>query len=343
MAYNPITSAEIQVKQPVRQELMQKVKDNFDYFYGLAGDTYGNVYNGSFEIDSDNDGVPDGWTRQLYPNGTGGYETANPAHGAKAYKFTHPGGDGNGGGKLISDYIAISEKLHLSESLGFFHWATNNLMRNQVILQFYDKAKVWISDTVIYDNQDNPTSAKFIIVVLTSTDVPVNARYVKVNLVGGESSVNQAGTAYFDSVVLNPVHIQPILVGSAGNVWRADFSIAEGYTSSTSYVDAEYAYVTPNNNILPIVRAYSIQIIFNAEIHVDGSHWGYQRFRIGTSYSNEVGGWLSSYAVTGPFTISIPASTQTWKIVQQLRGTGGYVTYGRKQTDTVARVSSVII
>src|SRR3989304_3787992 len=100
MAFTSITQAEIAAGQPVTQALMQKIKDNDDYLYsqvgaGVSGE--GGIPNGSFEIDADSDGVPDGWTKNLYPAGGGAIETTNPSHGAQAYKFTQQAGAAAGG------------------------------------------------------------------------------------------------------------------------------------------------------------------------------------------------------------------------------------------------------
>src|SRR4030067_3423019 len=112
MGFTAITQAEIAAGQPVTQALWQKVKDNDDYLYsqiGAGGSGEGGIPNGSFEIDADQDGGPDGWTKNLYPAGGGAIETTNPSHGAKAYKFTQQAGPGNGGGYLeMNAYLPCS-------------------------------------------------------------------------------------------------------------------------------------------------------------------------------------------------------------------------------------------
>ena len=60
MAYSPITTTEITVGKPTKRSLWQKLKDNFDYLFGQT--TPGGLLNGSFEYDSDGDGIPDNWT-----------------------------------------------------------------------------------------------------------------------------------------------------------------------------------------------------------------------------------------------------------------------------------------
>lgn len=71
--YNAITNAEIQVDQPIKQELMQKIKDNFDDHQTRVGSlTQFGIPNGSFEIDSDADDRPDTWTINTYSGGVAG-------------------------------------------------------------------------------------------------------------------------------------------------------------------------------------------------------------------------------------------------------------------------------
>jgi hypothetical protein len=244
MAYNPITSTEIQVKQPVRQELMQKVKDNFDYLYGLAGDTYGNIFNGSFEIDSDNDGIPDGWTRDLYPSGTAGYETTSPAHGAKAYKFTHPGGAGNGGGYLESDYCAADSLV--TRVFSFIMWASvaSNLKVMADVL-YYDKAKVYLSTTNLLTTTTPPTTATVYRYQFTP---PANARYCKFRLIGGYTDTNpgSAQSVYFDGGELDRQFLCNTVHGEVG-----EFSTA---STSLQNIWSRYLFI-PHNAKRLVLRA----------------------------------------------------------------------------------------
>ena len=200
MAYDAITSAEIQVGKPEKQSLWQKVKDDFDYLYGAVASASGALpANGSFETDSDGDGIPDSWTRTLYPGGSGAFETSSPAHAAKAYKFVHPGGSGNGGGKLVSEYIEVTELTKYN--LSFILWASVAGMRNKVQADYYAKDKSSISTSDLYNSTSNPTSATFYQYTFTP---PANARYVKIMLIGGYTDTDVAGNIFFDGVLVNP-------------------------------------------------------------------------------------------------------------------------------------------
>ena len=316
MAYTAITNDEIQVKKPVRQELMQKIKDNFDDHETKLSAASGaeTIPNSSFEVDSDADGIPDNWTRYLYPGGSGGFETTNPAHGAKAYKFVHPGGTGNGGGYLESEYIKINQLERYV--LSFIHWATAAAMKNIVQILFYDLDKVYISDVNIYDSKNNPASATFF---LGNFLPPANARFVKVRLVGGYDTVDVAGTAYFDEINFTKYF------NSYQAIFRRDAT--EYYTTSTSFADTSLQFTLYD---IPA----GIQLRWTAEIKSESTNAFYQRWRIGSVYSNEQYSVSATYA-TFPFSLSPVNSGDLTLIMQLMATSASYGGYGRKSSDSI--------
>jgi hypothetical protein len=199
MAYTAMTAAEVASGKPVTTGLLAKVKADLDYLYGIIG-SIGiiQIPNGSFEIDSVGDGNPDAWTKNLYAGGSGTLYTTSPAHGAKSWSFTHPGGASNGGGYLDSDYIEVTE-LH-TIWLSFTHWATAAGMKNKLQIRYFDKAKSELgagSPYDLYNSTANPTSAKpFTLPFLP----PATTRFIKIRLVGGFTDSDVAGTAYFDDI-----------------------------------------------------------------------------------------------------------------------------------------------
>lgn len=194
MSWDQITEAEIQVKKPVGPTLWRKVKDCLDYLFGTIGGIP--PINGNFEVDSDGDGIPDNWTRTLYPGGTGGRDTTTPAQGAAAIYLVHPGGAGNGGGELWSDYLPVSE--YASYFVKFIHWATAAGMKNKVQVQYYTAAKAANGSPVdLYNSTSNPTTPTFFTRGFQPT---ANTRFVKIVLIGGYTDTAIAGTAYFDHV-----------------------------------------------------------------------------------------------------------------------------------------------
>jgi hypothetical protein len=155
MGYNPILSSEVDVDSPGKAELFQKIKDNFDYLYSKSVMS-GDVLNGSLDLDTDADGVPDNWTLNLYPNGAGEFDTSTPSHGARAFKFTRLSGAGNGGGYLESSYIEISPLDTEVISVGIKSSVAG--IKNIVKIRYFDKDKTYISDENVYSSTSNPTS-----------------------------------------------------------------------------------------------------------------------------------------------------------------------------------------
>ena len=199
MSWDEITTAQIQVGKPGNQGLMQKIKDNLDYLYGIIGTLESGSKNGSFEIYSIVGGVPvfNSWDISLYAGGSYGVGTTGTeiAHGAAALKLTHPGGVGNGGGYADSDYVPCSSSL--AEDLGFIHWSSNPATKNQVYVRYYDKDKVYFSEAQIYSSTSNPATAKLFQYQHTP---PASAYFYKIRIIGGYTDTNQPGTAFFDGM-----------------------------------------------------------------------------------------------------------------------------------------------
>ncbi len=198
MAFEAITLDEVQPGKPVTNDLMEKIKYNFDYLYGLLGASgVIGVPNQSFEIDADEDGVPDQWTKNLYAGGGGAYETDDVIHGARAFKFTHPGGAGNGGGYLTSDYIEAAGGSHVGLRLWLKCSAAG--IKVEAKLLCYDEDKIALAggdaDRTAYTSVANPIVWAN---VGGTVDLPADTRYVKVQLHGGVDDTDVAGTVLFD-------------------------------------------------------------------------------------------------------------------------------------------------
>jgi hypothetical protein len=217
MGYSALTAAEAAQDAFLTATVMSKIKDNFDYLYGQFSQVP-DVPNGSFEVDSDSDGTPDNWTKNLYPGGALAVDATTPADGAKAIKFTHPGGAGNGGGSLTSDYIPCSE--YVIYWMGFMHKASAAGMKNIVQIQYYTAAKVANGAAVEkYDSTDEiggaPATWTQYIYQFTPT---ANSRYFKLILIGGYTDTDVAGVAYFDCVRYGLAQAQGQLKTSGGYV-----------------------------------------------------------------------------------------------------------------------------
>jgi hypothetical protein len=162
------------------------------------GNYDGTVPNGSFELDSDSDSVPDEWVKTLpWPGGSFAIEGTDVIHGAKAIRFTHPGGSGNGGGYITSkNFIECTEKRLLI--LKWLHKSSVAGMLDKVEVIFYDRVKAQIgSPTVAYTSTTNPTTWTEQSAVITP---PSTARFFKIQITGGDVSVTTGGTSYWDGV-----------------------------------------------------------------------------------------------------------------------------------------------
>lgn len=196
MSWNPLTTANVTSGKPWTTSIATKIKDCLEYLYSVAGASGAILQNGGFELDSDADGVPDSWTKGLYPGGAGALYTTTPAHGAQSWSFTHPGGAGNGGGSLTSGYVECSE--YRTAGISLLLWATAAGMKNIIQIQYYTKAKVANGAVVtlgtITSNPATPTRYGY------EFTPPADSRYYKLILIGGYTDTDVAGTAYFDDV-----------------------------------------------------------------------------------------------------------------------------------------------
>ena len=213
MGYSAILSSEVDVDSPGKAELFQKIKDNFDYLYSMMGGVV-ELPNGSFEIDTDADDIPDNWTRNLYAGGSAAFDTITPAHGSRAYKFTRTSGAGNGGGYLESGYMECSPIGVCM--IGFSIKSSAAGLKNIVKIRYFDKDKVYISDEDVYSSTSNPTSWTRYQYSMT---IPASAMHYKIRLIGGYTDTDVAGDTYFDDVAIsNKVVNQAMLKTTTGQV-----------------------------------------------------------------------------------------------------------------------------
>jgi len=256
---------------PISKTWGQKVLDCLLWLYGLIGSTSSEgIPNGSAEVDSDSNGVPDNWEYGDYPGGTGGIDTSTPAHGAAAFYCTHPGGAGNGGRYWESDYVAISEDI--SPLLLLFLWATAAGIKVIVRLKYYDKAKSYLSSEDIYSSTSNPTArTPFALFGIP----PANARYAKIIMIGGYTDTDVAGTVYFDGLQFD----------ATPRTIYADFTIAAGDTNA--------GYADQGSATIKVPKGFTAALIpIDLKIYDNGSSAGMidggARYRIGTTYSTTV-------------------------------------------------------
>lgn len=271
MSYQAITTDEVTGDKPGTDSLFLKIKNNFDYLYSLAGDVI-DIPNGTLEIDADADGIPDNFTRSLYSGGSGAFDTTTPAQGAKAYKFTHPGGAGNGGGYLETGYLPISE--YISPKVQFKLKASVAGMKNIVRVRYFDKGKVDLSaDEDIYSSTSNPTSWTS----YTKWGVPpANARYIKIQFIGGYTDTDVAGDIYFDDLHYDPLP----------EVLFDNFTIAKTTNNTGAYADL-------NSASIKVPKGFTVALFpILIDCYNTGGVYGINqfagRYRISSTYSLEL-------------------------------------------------------
>lgn len=286
MSYAGITDAEIAAGEPISQPLMEKIKENFDDHEarlnagGGSQSTIGAILNGSLETDSDADGVPDNWTRFFFPGGTGEYDTADYVHGTKSYKFTHPGGTGNGGGYLESDYIFFN---HLfAPALAMAYKTSASGMKFEVVARFFDRNRTYLGEKTLLSSTNNWTEWTLLLIQNFRIDF-ATTEYVKFRIICGKDDTNVAGSIWIDGIGLDQHPVQHTVL-EAINQGRVG-------TYYAYYVDVGTVWTInlPNNSrlsrlVIPVyVEGYSIYGEF------DATHYtGHCRFRIGNVYSSEV-------------------------------------------------------
>lgn len=190
-----------------KKSLIDAIIDNETYLYGQLANSTGDktsVVNGSFEVDGDADGVPDGWTKALLTGGavtlTGnGLADTVCQSGARAIKFVHPGGGGNGGGTLTSTTgFEVTPTKPLCVTWQWY--STLSTLNNLVDISWYTAANAFISTTNLATVSTGNPSAWALQSAIAYP--PATARYAKLIFTGGATSGSTAGTMYLDNVAV---------------------------------------------------------------------------------------------------------------------------------------------
>lgn len=313
MSYTSITKRSQGTNVP--KSFLDAIIDNLTYFYNLIGGSGAaastGIQNGSFENDTDEDGIPDSWTMTYYTGGTGAYDTTTPMHGAKSWTFVSPGGAGNGGGYADpDDYTICAPGLPLRVDFILRSSADGVHIVAQVL--WYDAAKEYLSTTTLYDREtSNPATAARLGCIAVP---PAGALYCKVRLTGCKNDNTTAGTVAFDAVsVASPAYTGTVRA-LMGELTR---------TSTT------WATVGTVHIFLPVVSSDGhIRLTFQAEAKNTSSD-GQQRFLIGTFYSNEISATTASY-VKGIYTIDLLGASGGDVILEHQLIAASGTTYGKK-------------
>ncbi len=156
-----------------------------------ADEAGGLVPNGSFEIDTDADLVPDGYTLASEAGAVNALDTSESTDGAQSFRFTS---SGVGGGSLVTnDFFPVNDADPLRVNVDLR--STVAAVRNIVRVEWFDVSQISISNTDAYDSTVNPLTFTTQNLVVAP---PAGARFARLRLIGIDPSVALAGSTFFD-------------------------------------------------------------------------------------------------------------------------------------------------
>ena len=205
------------------------------------------LLNGSFEIDTNEDGEPDEWTITEYsPDGVIALDDTTQSHGAQSLKFTSIG---NGGGIADSDtYIECTDGEYFRISFNYKSSVVD--VRNVVEIQFYTSAKALISSTTLLDDSaTNPTS--WTLQKYEAVLTPPTARYAKLKFTGCHASDATVGSTWFDDVrILRDVNGRGAYVyETTGASWTPGSGVAVPFDNEVYDTDGIHDNATNNTRL----------------------------------------------------------------------------------------------
>lgn len=216
-----------------------------------ADESAGLVVNGSFEIDSDANNIPDGWSLVSEAGSSNAIDTTESTDGGQSFRFTS---SGSGGGSLtLTEFFPVNDSDNLR--VNFDLRSTVAGVRNIVNVLWFDISFVSITTSTIYDSTNNPvtfTEQQFAVVP------PANARFAKIQLIGCDPAVATPGSTYYDRV---SAFYPALVTGIFDNITiqdneiittnlNGDLEIAPNGAGSVNINQAAVVDLTDTNNAL---------------------------------------------------------------------------------------------
>lgn len=153
--------------------------------------------NGSFEDDTDADGIPDNWAVVEYTGGSVALDTTTSTYGESSLKFTSVGA---GGGVIsTSDYYEVEAGKTIGIRFSIISADADTL--NKVQVNWYNASKVYLSTSDAYnDGATNPTTwtRKY-----TSVTAPATAKFAKILVTGVDPTSTTHSSTNFDNIELD--------------------------------------------------------------------------------------------------------------------------------------------
>ena len=153
------------------------------------------IVNGSFEIDTDGDNLPDGW--EVVQNGTVAFDTSDANHGGQSLKFTSVGASGGGIITSSSFFNVVQSRAHIFRYGLKVDWISGKC-RVVAKIKWYTAAETLVSTTTMFSVDytfDLAWSNPSLLVT-----PPATAVKAKIELTGISAGVTGVGSVWFDNL-----------------------------------------------------------------------------------------------------------------------------------------------
>ena len=214
MPFTTISTLSLQPGKPITTDLLNAYYDRDEFLNGELGNVPSlGLNNFSFEVGGDGDTAITGWDVTLHAGGAAAITTSTASHGSKSLKVTHPGGAGNGGALVESDFFPITtnngytlfpEFSHDNGTTGLstyanIHWSMKYYDRNQTLLSTELLRNTILSSIHPANQWNHPFGLD-----LFKLSPPSSSKFVKV-LMNIGTTINDPGTVvniFVDNVFL---------------------------------------------------------------------------------------------------------------------------------------------
>lgn len=198
----------------------------------IGAATSAGLPNASFELDTDTDGEPDGWTATDNAGGSHSINTSESIGGTNAMEFVTT----VGGGWVEMETTEFLKGGNVGGMLsGWFKTDTASVRIRVQVLEFDTEFSI-LNTTTFIDETPTNIDEWFL---LSEGRYPVEGPYYKVKIIIGESGGSIGATVLLDQIEFNPKNTDAIIVESLLTV--GDVDPGESETILVGYV-----YLTPS-------------------------------------------------------------------------------------------------
>ncbi len=222
--------------------------------------------NGSFESDTDSDGIPDGWAKTLSGGMTGSIDPGEADAGTYSYKFEST---------LVGDegYLESSSFLPVTTNMvwriGWSVMASSALMLAEVRVLWYDENNGLITTDTIFSSADNSTLE--FMGHFYNASPPPNAASGKIRLYGKVGSDANFGSIWFDGITLDERESTIRAINLVHNIRRPNGKMAIVVGTKTtlyrfySFEDGDYVGIDLDTNYMEVSGVGTPYFVIAAE------------------------------------------------------------------------------